>query len=627
MSVALPVLLLVAAVVAVSAVARKVGLSAPLLLTGIGAVVSFLPGMPVVEVDAEIVLLGFLPPLLFAAASQTSLIDLRRDKVQILRLSVGLVLFTTFGVAVVAWWLLPIDFAAAVALGAVVAPPDAVAATAVARRIGLPRRIVSILEGESLFNDATALVTLRTALAATASAVSVWSAGLDFLRASVGGALVGLLAFFLIARVRRHIKDTTTSVVLSFMSPWLAYLPAEEIHASGVIAAVVCGVLLAHKAPYLQTAQSRVAERANWASVQFLLENLVFLLIGLQAAAIFDHVDESGLSYGQVFVAALAVLATVMLLRPIWIVGFALLARSRPGISSGLRIRESLVASWAGMRGVVTLAAAFTITAAEVPQRDVLIFIALVVTIGTLVIQGFTLGWVARRCGLHAPDPREDALQQAQLLQAAVGAGLHRLKEEVQQSTDQVDERVLMSLRATSERRANLAWERLGRSSADGAESPTAAYRRLRLDMIDAERDKVLKWRDKGVMDHEVLGEVMQAIDVEESMISAIETRDAEARERILLTPENRRGGCVDLQDAPSAVDPLTHDDTCPDCVREGLDPVQLRLCLTCGNVGCCDSSVGRHATKHHEATGHPVMRSFEPGEAWRWCYDHHLLG
>lgn len=628
MHVALPLLAIVAAVLVVSAAARRFGLSAPLLLTAIGAVASFIPAMPVVEVDPEIVLLGFLPPLLFAAASQTSLIDLRRERHQILRLSFGLVLFTAFGVAVVAWWLLPINFAAAVALGAVVAPPDAVAATAIARRIGLPRRVVSILEGESLFNDATALVTLRTALAAAGGTFTVWEAGVDFIIAAAGGGLVGFVVFALIARLRRHITDTTTSVALSFMSPWLAYLPAEGIHASGVIAAVVCGVLLAHKAPYLQTASSRVAERINWSSVQFLLENVVFLLIGLQARTIYDHVIHESIGFGQVMLASVAILATVMILRPIWVLGMAYGSRRVGALEGALGPREAAVAGWAGMRGVVTLAAAFTISAKQVPEREVIIFVALFVTIGTLVIQGFSLGWVARRLGLHAPDPRDDALQQAQLLQAAANAGRRRLKLELDASSTPVPASVVRSLRSTAERRANLAWERLGRPGQEGEDSsPTAAYRRLRLAMIEAERAAVLEFRDKGVLDHEVLAEVMQGIDVEESMITAIEDRDAEAREQMLLTPESHRGACEDLQDAPVTVDPTTHDETCPECLRDGTDPVALRLCLTCGNVGCCDSSVGRHATKHYERTGHPVMRSFEPGEAWRWCYRHEILG
>lgn len=622
MHVAFPVLALVATVLAGSAIARRVGISAPLLLTGVGALVSFAPGFPHVEIEAELILLGFLPPLLYAAASQTSLVDMGRERKQILQLSVGLVIFTAFGVALVAWWLLDIPFAAALALGAVVGPPDAVAATAVARRIGLPRRVVSILEGESLFNDATALVLLRTALAAAGVGVTALSAGLDFLRAALGGAVIGVVAFLVLAWVQRRLQDTVSSVLLSFMAPWVAYLSAEEVHASGVIAVVICGLLLAHKAPYLQSASTRVATRENWASVQFLLENLVFLLIGLQVRTIAERVVEGPTGFGYATLIALAVLLVVMVLRLLW---FALL-RLMPWEKDSLGGRESLIAGWAGMRGVVTLAAAFLITP-DIEQRDVLIYIALVVTVGTLAIQGFSLPWVARRLDLHGPDPREDALQHAQLLQAAVSTGVQRLSEDVEQSDPPVPGTIVNTLQQQADRRTNIAWERLGRSTEETGESPTATFRRLRLSMLEAERAKVLHFRRKGNIDHAVLVGVMNALDLEEAMLAGLDTRDAELRQRVLLTPETRRGDCAELREAPTAVDPQTHDDTCLECAAEGVDPVQIRMCLSCGYVGCCDSSEGQHSRRHFEETGHPVMRTFEPGEEWRWCYVHRLLG
>lgn len=614
--------------IVVATIARRVGLSAPLLLTAIGALVSFAPFMPShFQVDSEVVLLGFLPPLLFSAASSTSLIDLRRDRRQIIGLSVLLVLFTAFGVGLVAWWLLDVPFAAAVALGGIVAPPDAVAATAVARRIGLPRRVVSILEGESLFNDATALVTVNTAkglIGGAAGAATIVTAGRDFLWASFGGAAIGFVVFLVLARVRRHVTDTVTSVAISFATPWLAYLPAEEAGASGVIAVVVCGVLLGHKAPVIQTAQSRVSERLNWASVTFLLENLVFLLIGLQVHTIVHGVEQGSLGLGRTFAISLIVLLTVMVLRPIWILSLALVSRLSGWTSSALLPRESVIASWAGMRGVVTLAAAFLLPD-RTPEREALIFIALVVTVGTLVLQGFSLGSLARMLNLHGPDPREDALQTAQLMQAAVTAGTRKLEEELASQDAPVPEEIVTALRDQAARRANLAWERLGSNDPD-VESPAESYRRLRSAMLDAERRKVLAMRDRGIMDHEVLTAVMDDLDVEESMITRMSNGENEIQDRLLLTPEIRQFGCNHLNDAPMTADPITPEG-CPDCVREGTQSVHLRLCLTCGNVGCCDSSVGMHATRHYEQTGHPVMRSFEPGEAWRWCYPDSLLG
>jgi len=282
---ALTLLAIAAVVVLVAATARRLGASAPLLLVAVGAVLSFVPAVPEVEVGPQVILLGILPPLLYAASIRTSLVDLGANKRVIGLLSVGLVLFTALGVALVVWKLLDVPFAVALALGGIVAPPDAVAATAVARRIGLPRRIVTILEGESLFNDATALVVVRTAILAIAGAVSLAEVGVSFLTAAVGGVVVGLAVAWVLARIRRAVTDTTTDTALSFLAPWLAYLPAEVVHASGVLAVVVCGVLLGHKAPVIQSAQSRMAERLNWTTIQYLLENAVFLIIGLQVTS------------------------------------------------------------------------------------------------------------------------------------------------------------------------------------------------------------------------------------------------------------------------------------------------------------------------------------------------------
>ena len=619
MHIAVPLLLLLTGAVAIGTLAERLRVSAPLVLVAVGAALSFVPGMPRIEIEPEFILLGLLPPLLFAAASQTSLVDLRRDRRQILSLSIVLVLVTAFGVSLVAWWLMGIPYAAALALGAIVAPPDAVAATAVARRMGLPRRVVAVLEGESLFNDATALVTVNTAKSILISgSVTVLAVTGQLALAVIGGIAIGLLAYVVLAWIRRQITDTTVSVAISYLTPWLAYLPAEAIHASGVFAVVICGVLLAHQAPSIQTAASRVSERLNWQSLQYVLESVVFLLIGLEVRTIVEGVRI------RTVVVAILVLLTVMALRPVYVMTIGFISwRLRPADPNNLRPREAAVVSWAGMRGVVTLAAAFLLPE-QTPQREALIFIALFVTIGTLIIQGFSLSTVARALHLHGPDPREDALQLAQIIQAATQAGDRRLEHDLTGRSD-IPENVVESLRRQNENRANLAWEQLGRPDHD-TDTPTEEYRRLRLSMLDAERAKVLKMRDNALADHALLANVLEQLDIEESMIGYVHGAQDDLRDRILLTPEPRRGACEHLRDAPVAVDPQTPQG-CPDCEREGTVPVHLRLCLTCGNVGCCDSSVGQHATRHFEKTGHPVMRSFEPGEGWMWCYIDKLPG
>ncbi|MDQ6715074.1 MAG: Na+/H+ antiporter [Actinomycetota bacterium] len=620
MTPALTLLAIAAVVVMVATAARRVGASAPLLLTAVGAGLSFVPGIPEIEVGPEVILLGILPPLLYAAAIRSSLVDLGANKRVIGLLSVGLVVFTAFGVAFVVWRLLDVPFAAALALGGIVAPPDAVAATTVARRIGLPRRIVTILEGESLFNDATALVTVRVAILGIAGAVSLVDVGVNFLRAALGGIAVGLAVAWVLARIRRALTDTTTDTALSFMAPWLAYLPAEVIHSSGVLAVVVCGILLGHKSPVIQSAQSRMAERLNWTTIQFLLENAVFLIIGLQVHLIVQGVVDSGFGLGPSVALAVVVLVAVILLRAVWVLSFGAALSIGSGVGRGRYLRTGLILSWAGMRGVVTLAAAFLLPT-DTPQRPTLVFIALVVTVGTLLIQGLSLPVLARALDVHGPDPREDALQSASVLQRAVAKGNEELDRLAGPDTPT---EALEQLRLGGRRRTHLAWERLGVTHEE-APSPNEVYRRLRRGMLQAERAEVLRLRDSGTVDHEVLADVMRTLDLEESMLAGMESRADQLQERVILTPETQRGDCDHLRDA-RGVEPATPEG-CVDCLREGLTWVNLRLCLTCGNVGCCDSSVGQHADRHYDATRHPVMRSFEPGEAWRWCYVDDLLG
>jgi monovalent cation/hydrogen antiporter len=281
--VALSLAALAVVVIVVVGTCRRLDLPAPLILVALGAGASYLPIVPHVHLTSEVVLVGLLPPLLYSAALQTSLVDFNVNRRPILLLSVGLVAFTTVGVAVTAYVVIPaITWPAAFALGAVVAPPDAVSATAIARRIGIPRRIVTILEGESLLNDATALVALRTAVGVGGS-VSVLGVGLDFAAAALGGILVGVVLYVVVGKVRRLVTDPVIDTSLSLVTPFVAYVAAEEIHGSGVLAVVVAGLLLGHKAPILQSARSRIAERLNWRTISFLLENSVFLLIGLQA--------------------------------------------------------------------------------------------------------------------------------------------------------------------------------------------------------------------------------------------------------------------------------------------------------------------------------------------------------
>ena len=624
MSEAVELLALVVAVAVVAAAARRLGLSAPLVLVVTGVLASFVPGVPHYELSPELVLLGLLPPLLYAAALRTSLFDIRANNQAIGLLAVGAVVFTTVVVGLVVWTVVPgVPLAAGLALGAVVAPPDAVAATTIARKVGMPRRIVSILEGESLVNDATALVALRTAAAAISATatVTVWSVAADFLLAAGGGLLVGLAMAAILGAARKRVQDPVLDTTLSLVAPFLAYLPAEAIHASGVLAVVVTGLLLGHKSPMLQSASSRLSEQTNWRTVQFVLENAVFLLIGLQVADLVSNARDDGFPTGQLVVICAVVLIATILARIIWVMAATAVYRLGPQRLRRMawEWQHAALVSWAGMRGVVTLAAAFVLPE-DTPHRDVLVLAAFVVVGGTLLLQGPTLPWLVRRLGLIGPDTAEDALEEAALLSRATRAGLDRL-EELRHEGD--DPAVIDRLEQRAKARADAAWERLGNSN--DAETPSEAYRRLRFEMLQAERAVVLEARASGKVDDEILRDVLALLDTEESLLDRLHEKGS-AVERELVARNDRVQACEHLQLARGAVRPGTPDG-CEECLRDGTRWVHLRLCLQCGHVGCCDSSPRRHASGHHQQTGHPVIRSFEQGEAWRWCYVDDRLG
>ncbi|WP_193609466.1 Na+/H+ antiporter [Nocardioides lijunqiniae] len=619
MEIAFFLVALAVAVLAVTALADRVDLPPPLVLIAVGVAASYVPGMPEVHLEAEVVLLGLLPPLLYATAIQTSLVDFNANRRTIFLLSVGLVVFTTAGIGALVHALVPgIGWAAAFAIGAVVAPPDAVAATAIARRIGLPRRIVTILEGESLLNDATALVALRTAIAAGGTGITAMKVGEDFLLAAGGGVAIGVGFFLLVAMLRKRITDPLMDTAISLVVPFAAFVIAERIHASGVIAVVIAGLLLGHKAPIVQTAQSRIAERVNWRTIAFLLENAVFLLIGLQAEWLFRDVERSELSAGRIVTVCAATLAGVIALRMVWVfVTRYLLVRpgADPVTGKVPPWTFTLVLGWAGMRGVVTLAAAFLIPD-DTEHREVLLLIAFTVVAGTLFIQGLTLPWLARRLEVPAPDPMDDALARATLLQQASKAGFAKLQElEYDDPHGVVD-----LIRQRIDQRNFAAWERLGTTVDE--ESPSDLYARIRLDMIEAERRRVLEIRSSGTVASDVVANVLAMLDVEESMLDNATQQRQEIR---AVTGRRRRTGeqCDHLLSAPTVE--TVDDPVCRRCLEDGTRWVALRQCLTCGEVGCCDSSPGQHATEHFHESTHPVMESAEPGEDWRWCYVHHL--
>jgi CPA1 family monovalent cation:H+ antiporter len=613
---------LVIAVGIVAALCDRFGWPTPLVLVVAGAATALVPEVPEVRVDPDLVLHALLPPLLYATTARTSLFDFRRNKFAIVSLSVVLVVFTTLVVGWVTWLVLPgVAVAAALALGAVVAPPDAVAAAALGRRLGLPRRVATLLEQESLVNDAAALVALSVAVSALTASPSAPEVATDFAWAVVGALLVGGAVAALLAVVRARLRDPVLDTLISFVAPYLAFLPAEAVHASGVLATVVTGLTLAHLSPRIQTAAARVTEAITWRTVAFVLENAVFFVIGMQLPGLLSDAADSDLGAGRIAVVCAAVLAATVVARAVFIFGLAaLLGAGTPAMRRrAWSPAVSGLVSWAGMRGVVTLAAA-QLVPEDVPDREVLLLAAFTVVVGTLLIQGSTLPRLARSVGLPAPDPAEDALRAAELGDAASAAGLRRLAE---LATGEEPHGVLDRLRDRSTARAHAAWERLGRPLAE-QETPSSTYARLRLQMLAAEREVVVRARDDGTAPGEVLAAAMAAIDVEESLLDRQEELDALAPDRALVArPGDDR--CDHLRIAPAG-DPRPAE-ACEDCLVEGTTWVHLRACLSCGHVGCCDSSPRRHSWRHFTAERHPVVASAEPGEAWRWCWVDEQLG
>ena len=417
--------------------------------------------------------------------------------------------------------------------------------------------------------------------------------------------------------MRKHVTDPVLDTAISFVVPFATFIVSEKLHSSGVVSVVVAGLLLGHKAPILQTAQSRIAERMNWRTIAFFLENTVFMLIGLQADWILRDVSHSSVAASRIVLVCGLTLVAVIVLRLVWVFA-ARYALIRPGHDPDLGKAPpaafTFLLGWAGMRGVVTLAAAFIIPA-DTPDREVLLLIAFTVVAGTLFIQGLSLPWLARRLHVPSPDPLEDALARATVLQQASKAGFKRLRELEYDDPHEI----LEVLKHRIEQRNFAAWERLG-TTAD-QETPSELYSRVRLEMIDAERGRVLEIRSSGTVASEVISDVLSMLDVEESMLDLSQQSHEETR---YVTAVRRTGDtCDDLADTPAVE--TAAEPACVDCLREGTNWVALRQCLACGNVGCCDSSPSRHATAHFHDTTHPVMESAEPGEDWRWCYVHHL--
>ncbi|MFG2096087.1 Na+/H+ antiporter [Streptomyces sp. NPDC048612] len=522
----MPLFLLVAGSAAVAGLARRTPVPAPLLLVTAGLAASSVPGVPDYPLDPHIVLPLVLPPLLHTAALDSSYLGLRANLRPVALLSVGYVLFATFVVGYAAYLLVPgLPLTSALVLGAVVAPPDAVAATAIARKLGLPHRITTILQGESLFNDATAITAYKVLMAAALGAGATWGDGArQFAIASLGGIGIGVVLMVPLHWLRVRLRESALlENTLSLLIPFFAYAAAEQLHASGVLAVVVVGLYLGHRSWQVDF-ETRLQEDAVWKMVSFILESAVFALIGLQLPVVVRGLGDFGAGEALLYAAVMFVIVVVS--RFVWVFPATYLPRL---LSSRIRTREPdtnwtapVIVGWAGMRGVVSLAIAFSIPSAlhgddSFPARNLVLFLTFTTVIATLVIQGLTLPPLIRALKLPGRDAQAETLAEAQAQNEASQAAEERLEELLRDPRNALPGPLVDRLRSVMERRRNSVWERLGAANEITGESADETYRRLAREMIDAERRVFVQLRDTRRIDDEMLRTLLRRLDLEEA--------------------------------------------------------------------------------------------------------------
>jgi monovalent cation/hydrogen antiporter len=519
---------LLVAIPTLSVIARLIGVPYPIVLV-IGALpLGFLPGVPDVELDPDLVLVIFLPPLLYVAAFFTDLRALRADARAISLTSIGLVLLTTCAVAVVAHTLIDgLPWAAAFALGAIVSPTDPLAATAIARQLGVPRRLVAIIEGESLVNDSSALIVYRVAVAAAlGGSFSLLDATFDFVLAVAGGITVGLLVGAVIAEVRRRLDDVPVETTISLFTGYAAYLPAQQLGVSGVLAAVTAGIYLGWLAPQISTAQMRMQGFAVWEFIVFLINAVLFVLIGLQLPQILDAVSE--IPAATLAGYAIATIAVVVGARFLWTFTTPYIIRAldrRPSqVERRVGARPRIVIAWAGMRGAVSLAAALSLpletdAGAPFPDRELVIFLAYCVVLFTVVVQGLTLPALIRRLEVREEGSPEEEEENAARI-AAAEAALERLDALAGEdwTLDDTIER-LRGLYAFRRRRFATLSGQL--EDQDGIVERSLAYQRLVRELIDAQREAIVRMRNERVISSDVMRRVERDLDLEESRLES----------------------------------------------------------------------------------------------------------
>jgi CPA1 family monovalent cation:H+ antiporter len=512
---------LLAAATMLLALAQVTRVPYPITLVLGGLALGFLPGMPEIQLPPDLVLVAVLPPLLYGSAFFTSLRELRANARPIGLLAIGLVLITTVAVATVAHMASPdLSWSTAFVLGAIVSPTDPTASTAIAERLGLPRRLVATIEGESLVNDGTALVAYRFAVAAVVTgSFSLAEAAGRFVLSVAGGIAVGLVAGFVIRQVRRRLDNPPLELTISLLSGFFAYLPAQAAGVSGVLAAVTVGIYMGWYTPELTNPQTRLQGVAMWEILFFVLNALLFGLVGLQLPGIVDSL--SGRSTESLVRDAVIVCSAVIAARFAWVFVAGYLPHL---IDRRLRARDPVpawrhktVLAWSGMRGAVSLAAALALplttdAGRAFPDRDLLIFLTFAVILGTLVVQGLTLPALIRMLALE-----EDGLAEREEAKArihAAEAALERLEELIDE--DWVREDTAERMRGLYNFRQARFRSRVDAEADGAAEERSLDYQRLRRELLDAERSAVIELRRAGRIDDEVMRRVVRDLDLED---------------------------------------------------------------------------------------------------------------
>jgi monovalent cation/hydrogen antiporter len=515
---------LLVAVAGLSALARYLSVPYPIVLVVGGALLGFVPGLPEVHLDPEVVLLVFLPPLLYGASFFANFNDLRANLRGLTFSAVGLVLATMCAVAWAAHALIPgLSWGAAFVLGAIVSPTDPLAAATVMRRLDVPRRMVSAIEGEGLFNDATALVAYRVGVAAVvAGSFSVAEAGLRFLLGAVGGVAIGLVVGWIVAEVRKRAADAQVSVTISLLTGYAAFVPADAVGASGILATVTAGIYMGIRGPQILPPRIRLQGYFVWDILDYVINAVLFVLIGLQLRAVIEEL--SGYSASRLAGYALAVAGVVVGTRLVWFFTIPYLIRAvdRRPAQRARRVgaRWRLVLAWSGMRGAVSLAVALalplTTDAGDAfPERDLIIFLTFAVIFFTLVVQGLSLPILIRRLGVSDGDADADEEVRARLV--ATKAAIEQLDALAGEEWTRDD--TVERMRGLYEYRKRRFAARAGKIEDDGYEDRSLAYQQTVQLVLGAQREALLRLRRDGELSNEVMNRLLRELDLEESRL------------------------------------------------------------------------------------------------------------